>query len=108
MNRLPAIKVVQGEPFASSFTLTGQDWTGYTGTVSYKKAPQGEEILETDATGDALGEVTFDLTAAETDAFPAFPVIGYRKVGVYQIRMTQASPEDVQTFQGDLHVASAV
>ena len=106
MNRLPAIKITQGEPFSSTFTLTGQDWTGYTGAVLYKKAPQGEEILETDATGTALGVVSFDLTAAETDAFPAFPVIGFRKVGVYQVRMTSGS--DVQTFQGDLHVASAV
>lgn len=55
MNRLPAIKITQGEPFSSSFTVTGQDWTGYTGAVVYKKAPQGEEILATDATGDALG-----------------------------------------------------
>jgi hypothetical protein len=108
MNRLPTIRIAQGEPFASSFTLTGQDWTGYTGVVTYKKAPQGKLILETDATGDALGEVAFSLTAAETALFPAFPVIGDRKVGVYQVRMTQASPEDVQTFQGDLHVASAV
>ncbi len=106
MNRLPAIKITQGEPFSSSFTVTGQDWTGYTGAVVYKKAPQGEEILATDATGDALGEVSFDLTAAETALFPAFEVIGYRKVGVYQVRMTGGA--DVQTYQGDLHVASAV
>lgn len=106
MIRLPAIKVTQGEPFSSSFTVTGQNWTGYTGAVTYKKAPQGEEILVDPATGSALGVVSFALTAAETDMLPAFPVIGYRKVGVYQVRMTSVS--DVQTFQGDLHVASAV
>lgn len=106
MIRLPAIKVTQGEAFSGTFTVTGQDWTGYTGTVLYKKAPQGVLILETAATGDAAGVVDFSLTPAETDAFPAFPVIGSRKVGVYQVRMTNGT--DVQTFQGDLHVASAV
>lgn len=106
MNELPAIKITQGEAFSSSFTLTGQDWTGYTGAVTYKKAPQGDEILETTAAGDALGEVTFSLTAAETDAFPAFAVIGYRKVGVYQVRLSNGV--DTQTFQGPLFVAGAV
>lgn len=106
MNKLPAIKITQGEPFSSSFTVTGQNWTGYTGAVTYKKSPQGEEILTDTATGDAAGGVDFDLTAAQTALFPAFPVIGFRKVGVYQVRMTSSS--DTQTYQGDLLVASAV
>lgn len=102
---LPAIKITQGEAFSSTFTVTGQDWTGYTGEAVYKKAPQGDEILTSTATGDSSGVVTFELTADETALFPAFEVIGYRKVGVYQIRLTGS---DVQTFQGDLLVASAV
>lgn len=106
MNPLAPIKVSQGEAFSSSFTLTGQDWTGYTGAVTYKKAPRGDLILETAATGDALGEVTFSLTAAETTDFPAIPVIGFRRVGVYQVRMTNGT--DVKTFQENLFVAGAV
>ncbi len=102
---LPPIKITQGEAFSSSFTVTGQSWTGYTGAVTYKTKPQGDEILATTAAGDALGEVTYSLTAAETTDFPAREVIGFRKVGVYQIRMTGT---DVQTFQGDLFVAGAV
>ena len=106
MNLLAPIKVTQGEPFSSTFTLTGQDWTGYTGTVTYKTAPQGDLILETAATGDAAGLVSYALTAAETALFPAKAVIGFRKVGVYQVRMTNGS--DVQTFQENLFVAGAV
>ena len=102
---LPAIKVTQGDAFSSSFTVTGQDWTGYTGAVIYRTAPQGEDILDTTCTGDALGEVTFSLTAAQTADFPAAAKVGYRKVGVYQIRMTGT---DTQTFQGDLMVAGAI
>lgn len=107
MNRLPAIKVTQGQPFTSSFILQAQDWTGYTGEVIYKKSPKNDEtLLVTPATGDALGQVDFALTAEETDAFPTFPVLGWRKVGVYQVRMTD--PTNVLTFQGDLFVAGAI
>ncbi len=106
MNFLAPIKVTQGEPFSSTFTLTGQDWTGYTGTVTYKKAPQGDLIVETAATGDALGVVTFALTAAQTAEFPAKAALGFRKVGVYQVRLSNGS--DVQTFQENLFVAGAV
>ena len=105
MDYLPAIKITQGEPFASSFTLQGQDWTGYTGTVTYKTMPQGELILETTCSGDALGEVTFNLTAAQTTDFPALARLRALKVGVYQVRMTGP---DVFTFQGDLLVAGAI
>jgi hypothetical protein len=103
---LTPIKIAVGEPFSFAFTVTGQDWTGYTGTVLYKKAPQGDLILEDTCTGDALGEVTFALTAAETALVPAFDVLGYRKTGVYQVRLVNGA--DVQTFQGDMLTASAV
>lgn len=106
MDRLPAIKITQGEPFASAFMVIGQDWTGYTGTVAYRKAPQGDDILDTAATGEADGDVLFALTAEQTADFPALPVIGHRKVGVYQVTMSNGA--DVRTFQGDLMVAGAV
>jgi hypothetical protein len=106
--RLPAIKLTQGEVFTSTFTVVGQDWTGYTGEVVYKKSPQGEAIFNDTATGNASGVVSFGMTAEETALFPAFPVLGYRKVGVYQVTMTRFSPRDVRRYQGDLHVASAV
>ncbi len=106
MDFLPAIKVTQGEAFSSSFTLQGQDWTGFTGAVTYKQAPQGTEILETTCSGDALGEVTFSLTAAETAEFPAQAKVGFRKVGLYQVRMTNGA--DTFTFQGDLMLAGAI
>ena len=106
MDYLPAIKVTQGEPFASSFTLQGQDWTGYTGTVAYKTMPQGELILETTCSGDALGEVTFNLTAAQTALFPAYPKLRFMKVGVYEVRMTNGT--NAFTFQKDLMVAGRI
>ena len=106
MDYLPAIKVTQGEPFGSSFTLQGQDWTGYTGTVTYKTMPQGELILETACSGDALGEVPFAVTALQSAEFPALARLRFLKVGVYQIRMSNGV--DARTFQGDLLVAGAI
>lgn len=103
---LPPVKITQGEPFTSSFTVTGQSWTGYTGTVSYKTKPGGETIFDDTVTGNAMGEVTFSLTAAETLLFPALPVIGYRVTAVGQI--TMASAGDTQVFQFNVAVAGAI
>ena len=36
MNILPAMKIAQGESFAYSVTVVGRDWTGYTGTATFK------------------------------------------------------------------------
>lgn len=103
MNYLPPIKVTQGQPFAYEMTVTGQDWTGITGTVTIKEIPGGDELVEKAVTATALGVVSFSLTAAETLLLTALPVLGYRATGVFQIAMS-----DGQLFQGNVGVAGVV
>ena len=105
MTRLPPIKVTKGQAFAYEATVTGQDWTGYTGEVVFKDKPKGTELLTATVTGDADGLMAFSLTATETEDLEALPVIGYRATGVFQITMTGA---DVKTYQGTVGVAGTV
>ncbi len=115
MIQLPSQKIAQGEPFASDITVTGQDWTGYTGTASYKTAMQatgrmareGEEqepFLRVPVTADSAGLIQYSLTAAQTATFPALPRIGYFRQAVCEIVMTNGA--DVQRFQAPVSVAS--
>ncbi len=118
---LPAMKVAQGEPFAYDFTVTGQSWTGYTGTATFKTAPQArswrrvnstysetalEPIVSVTATGDSSGVVQFSLTGTQTALFPAQAKLGYRRQAVCEISMTNGA--DTQKFQCRVSVASAV
>jgi hypothetical protein len=116
------MKISQGEPFAYDVTVTGQDWTGYTGTVTFKTHPKAnwrratewpfsetqEPFLTVTATGNAAGLVQFGLTAAQTDLFPALPRVGFFRQAVCQIEMTNASTGDVQIFQATVSVAARI
>lgn len=109
MTPLPPMKIAQGEPYAYDFTVQGQDWTGWTGTATFKRAPQAETrsnvwfddavepILTVDVVLDALGVVQMALTAAQTATFPAFPKLGFYRTAVCEFSMTDGT--DVQKFQ---------
>lgn len=118
--RLPPMKISQGEPFAYDVTVSGQDWTGYTGTVRFKAAPKAqwlrnnnwpfaemqEPFLTVTATGDAAGLVQFGLTSAETATFPSLPRLGFYRQAVCEIEMTDGT--DVQLFQATVSVATRI
>ncbi len=118
--QLPAMKVSQGEPFAYSRTITGQDWTGYTGTVKFKSAPKAdwrratewpftetqEPFLTATVTGDAAGVLTFNLTAAQTALFPALPKLGFYRQAVAEIAMTNGP--DVKIYQATVSTAAQI
>lgn len=120
MIRLPPMKIAQGEPFAYAVTVDGQDWTGYTGTATFKSAPKAqwrrgpdnllltteEPLLTVTATGDALGEIEFNLTSTQTATLPALPVLGYRRQAVCEISMTDGT--DVQKFQATVSIAAQI
>jgi hypothetical protein len=120
MNRLPPQRIAQGEPFAYDVTVTGQDWTGYTGTAKYKTRPkavsrtiwpffqEAEPILEVEAIGDIDGLVQFGLSATDTAKLPALPRLGYFKTCVCEIAMTNASTGDVKRFQANVSVAAQI
>lgn len=103
MVRLPPIKITQGAAFDYSATVTGQDWTGITGAVTFKAKPRGDVILTATVTGDALGVIGFALTAEDTALLPALPVIGHRATCVFEIAMS-----DGQLFQGTCGVAGRI
>jgi len=119
MIQLPPMKIAQGEPFAYDVTVTGQDWTGYTGTATFKARPkaiwrivdgepQQEPIIAVTATGDAVGLIQFGLSATETATFPALPRLGYFHRAVCEIAMSNASTGDVQRFQARVSVAAQI
>lgn len=105
--------ITQGEPFAYDFTVTGQDWTGWTGTATFKRKPQAvtegekvEPILTLTATGDAAGLVQIGGTAADADLFPALPRLGFNRTAVCEISMTDGT--DVKKYQVRVFVAAKV
>jgi hypothetical protein len=116
------MKISQGEPFAYDVTVTGQDWTGYTGTATFKAAPKAqwirnnnwpfadaaEPFLTVEAIGDAAGLVQFGLSATDTDKFPALPRLGFFRQAVCEIAMTNASTGDVQRFQATVSVGARI
>lgn len=102
---LPGIKTTQGEAFDGEFTLSGQDWTGFTGTGTIKRKRSDEEALLTfTPVGDANGRVTYQI--ANTADLPALPRSGTFATCWCQIRMTNGS--DVVTFQFPVGVAGAL
>ena len=120
MTRLPPMKIAQGEPFAYSATIVGEDFTGYTGTVKFKAAPKAqwlrnnnwpfadvqEPFLTVTATGSALGVIQFALTAEETASFPVLPRLGFYRQAVCEITMTDGS--DVQIFQATVSTGAQI
>jgi hypothetical protein len=114
------MKIAQGETFGYDVTVVGQNWTGYTGTATFKRAPQAparrywwwdqqnEPIVTVTATGDAAGLIQFGMTAAQTALLPALPRLGYFRQAVCEIAMTNASTGDVQRFQARVSVAGQI
>jgi hypothetical protein len=117
--RLPPMKISRGEPFAYDVTVTGQDWTGYTGTATFKSRfksagsatgaafdGSGDYIIQVTATGDAAGLIQFDLTASETALLRALPRLGPMYTTICEISMTDGT--DVQKFQATVSVAASI
>lgn len=103
MTLLDPIKITQGAAFDFETTVTGQDWTGITGAVTFKTVPQGDVLLSETVTGDVDGVLSFSLTAVDTELLPALPVLGHRATCVFQILM-----DDGQVFQGNVGVAGLI
>jgi hypothetical protein len=107
MTPLVPLRIAIGEPFAFEFTVLGQDWTGYSGTATFKATAKDEDAFVTvAATGNSAGLVQIALTADQTLLLPSLPRLGYFRQGVYQVRMAGAG--DVQTFQGNFGTAASV
>lgn len=118
MIQLPPMKIAQGELFAYDFTVSGQDWTGWTGTAKFKRKPKAvtkgdpwftgeqEPILEVSVTADATGLVQIGLSAAQTAILPALPVLGYRKTAVGEVSLTNGT--DVKKYQVRVLVAAQI
>ena len=116
MIQLPPMKIAQGEPFAYDFTVQGQDWTGWTGTATFKRslkavtgsnwwiASTSEPIATVSVTADAAGLIQIGLTAAQTAEFPALDRQGYFKKAVCEVSMTNGT--DVQKYQARVLVAA--
>ncbi len=114
---LPPMKVSQGESFAYEATVTGQNWTGFTGTATFKSRPKAlyriqdgetveEPIVTATVTGDASGVLTFNLTATETALFPALPRVGYFHRAVCEVSMADGA--DVLKYQARVSVAGQI
>jgi hypothetical protein len=113
------MRVTRGEPVSWAATVTGQDWTGYTGTVTFRRnrvlrafqpdygiyTTESDPIVTATVTGNGAGVMSFSLTAAETDLFPSLPRIGWFSQAKAEIEMTDGS--DVQKFQIRVSVADA-
>lgn len=111
MEALPPIELQQGLPFDYDMVWqeddVGVNMTGWTGTVT-AKANFGDDstlFTATPALG-AAGEITFDLTAAQTAGITAQDRQGQVKVGFFQIRVTNGTTG--QVFQGDVYLSAAL
>lgn len=112
-------RITRGEPFAWSATVVGQDWTGWTGTVTFRRtrarrmltpdygflASESDPILTETVTGTALGVIAFDLTATQTDLFPALDRMGWFANARAEISMTDGT--DVKKYQFRVSTAQA-
>lgn len=117
---LPPIKIARGEPFAYEATVQGQNWTGYVGSVVFRRNwlvlrrhadfvtmnETADPFLTIPATGTSAGLMQFSLTAAQALLFPALPRVGYFSTARFEISM--ASGADVQKFQGRASVAETL
>lgn len=118
MIQLPPMKIAQGEGFGYDFTVEGVDWTGYTGTATFKRSvkavtgsnwwsdEQVEPIVTVDVVSDAAGLIQIALTPAQTALFPALDRQGYFRQAVCEVSMTNGT--DVQKFQARVMVAASV
>ena len=112
------MKIAQGEPFNYEFTVEGQDWTGYTGTATFKRSVKAvartdwtgvnptEPLLEVTVDAQADGDVLLALTAAQTATLPALNRVGYFRQAVCEFNLTDGT--DVQKFQCRVLVAAEI
>ena len=112
-------RITRGEPYAWSTTVVGQDWTGWTGTVTFRRNAvrrmltpdygfldtETDPILQATVTGDAAGVLSFSLTAAQTDLFPALDRIGWFARARAEVSMTDGA--DVRKYQFRVSVAES-
>ena len=112
-------RITRGEPFAWSATVVGQDWTGWTGTVTFRRnlvrrmltpdygflTAESDPIVTEVVTGDALGELSFALTTTQTDLFPALDRIGWFANARAEVSMTDGT--DVKKYQFRVSTAQA-
>lgn len=106
---LPPMAITQGEPFSYSATVVGQDWTGYTGTVTIKRALRARTTLLTrPITADSTGVLLFSLTAEDTARLPSLPRQGYLCRAVAEIAMENAGIGDVQLYQAPVLIAGRI
>lgn len=118
MIQLPPMKIAQGEPYAYEFTVQGQDWTGWTGTATFKRSVKAvtsgnwrsetdvEPIVEVDVTADAAGLIQIGLTKAQTALFPALNRQGYFRQAMCQVTMVNGL--DAQSYQARVLVAAGI
>lgn len=117
--QLPPMQIAQGEPFAYQATVTSQNWTGYTGTATFKARPKTtwklvdgdtveDPIIAVAVTGNTVGLLQFALTAAEASTFPALDRLGYRHSAVCEIAMVNASTGDAKRYQARVSVAPQI
>jgi hypothetical protein len=112
MNIIDApMRITRGEPFSWTATVVGQDFSTYTGTITFRSNRKRrmltpdygfttidqDPILTEAVTGDAVGVLSFSLTAAQTDLFPTLDRIGWYANAKAEISMTDGS--DVQKYQ---------
>lgn len=111
------VRVYQGEPGSYDFTVTGQDWTGWTGTAKFKRTPQAvtrsngydsevEPILEVAVDADAAGLIQVGWTAAQADLFPALPRLGLFRRAVCEVSMTDGT--DTKKYQARVMVGAKI
>lgn len=112
-------RITRGEPFAWSATVIGQDWTGWTGTVTFRRnrlrrmltpdygftEADADPILTAAVTGNASGVLSFSLTASQTDLFPALDRMGWFAQAKAEISMTDGA--DVRKYQFRVSTAEA-
>lgn len=103
------MRISRGEPYSWTATVVGQNWTGYTGLVTFRRTyslprsvddvwDEANDVILTEAvTGDAVGVIAFNLTAAETLLFPALGRMGWFTQAKAEINMTNGT--DVHKFQ---------
>lgn len=111
------VRVYQGVPGSYDFTVTGQNWTGWTGTAKFKRTPQAvtrndyytnqiEPILEVDVTAGAAGLIQVGWTAAQADLFPALPRLGLFRRAVCEVSMSNGV--DTKKYQARVMVGAKI
>lgn len=112
------MRITRGEGFSWTAIVIGQNWTGYTGTVTFRRNrlrrllpeyaflnTETDPILVVPVTGNASGTLSFNLTASQTDLFPALDRMGWFAQAKAEISMTNGT--DVQKFQTRVSVAES-